>query len=163
MPSMSSLMAESDSDSSGSENFSVGFPAHRTNSESNSRITSNQLSAALAFASNTSNSNTPTNSVPTTSSSSSSLIRSPSSIITSSMFSNALRNAMRQVRDTNRVTPSSQTENRNENSNLAIQLNRMRELGLTDDAINLQALVICNNDVQAAINLVLSGAIGNTD
>lgn len=36
----------------------------------------------------------------------------------------------------------------------------MRELGLLDDAVNLQALQVAGGDVHAAVELVFSGAIG---
>ncbi|GAB0094809.1 hypothetical protein DMENIID0001_101350 [Sergentomyia squamirostris] len=36
------------------------------------------------------------------------------------------------------------------------ELQRMREMGLLDDQVNLQALQLCNGDVEAAINLVFS-------
>ncbi|CAG2059524.1 unnamed protein product, partial [Timema podura] len=39
------------------------------------------------------------------------------------------------------------------------QLQQMRELGLTDDAVNTQALQATGGDVQSAIELVFSGAI----
>lgn len=35
------------------------------------------------------------------------------------------------------------------------QLQTMLEIGLTDEAINLQALILCNGDVEAAINFVM--------
>lgn len=38
----------------------------------------------------------------------------------------------------------------------ADQLAKMQEMGLTDNNINLRALVINNGDVNAAINLVLT-------
>ncbi|KAM3965605.1 ubiquitin-like protein 7 [Aphomia sociella] len=41
------------------------------------------------------------------------------------------------------------------------QLHHMHEMGLLDDALNVRALLICSGDVNAAINLVFSGAIGD--
>lgn len=41
------------------------------------------------------------------------------------------------------------------------QLQHMHEMGLLDDALNVRALLICSGDVNAAINLVFSGAIGD--
>ncbi|XP_059619674.1 ubiquitin-like protein 7 [Phlebotomus argentipes] len=38
----------------------------------------------------------------------------------------------------------------------AAELQRMREMGFLDDRVNLQALQVCNGDVEAAINLVFS-------
>jgi UBA/TS-N domain len=37
------------------------------------------------------------------------------------------------------------------------ELQQMREMGLNDTEINLQALMITNGDVEAAVNLVFSG------
>lgn len=38
------------------------------------------------------------------------------------------------------------------------ELIQMREMGLTDEGVNLQALLICNGDLEAAINLVFSSS-----
>lgn len=40
----------------------------------------------------------------------------------------------------------------------AQELIQMREMGLLDEAVNLQALQICNGDLEAAINLVFSSS-----
>ncbi|KOB71939.1 putative bone marrow stromal cell-derived ubiquitin-like protein [Operophtera brumata] len=40
-------------------------------------------------------------------------------------------------------------------------LSHMHEMGLLDDALNVRALLICAGDVNVAINLVFSGAIGD--
>lgn len=37
------------------------------------------------------------------------------------------------------------------------ELDQMREMGLTDTETNLQALIVCNGNVEAAVNLVFSG------
>ncbi|XP_054287063.1 ubiquitin-like protein 7 [Macrosteles quadrilineatus] len=42
---------------------------------------------------------------------------------------------------------------------LAQQMQQMRELGLTDDAVNLQALQLAQGNLHAAVDLVFSGAI----
>lgn len=42
-------------------------------------------------------------------------------------------------------------------SELQTQLAQMHEMGLQDDAVNVQALQFTNGDVQAAIELVFSG------
>lgn len=57
--------------------------------------------------------------------------------------------------------PSSReaAENPQAPTQLAQQMQQMRELGLTDDAVNLQALQIAQGNVHAAIELVFSGAI----
>jgi len=41
----------------------------------------------------------------------------------------------------------------------ASELQTMREMGLTEEVSNLQALIVCNGNVEAAVNLVLG--IGN--
>lgn len=43
------------------------------------------------------------------------------------------------------------------------QIQQMHDLGLRDDVVNLHALSITGGDVQAAINLVLSGVITGED
>ena len=40
-------------------------------------------------------------------------------------------------------------------------MRQMRELGLTDDALNLQALQVAGGNVHAAVDLVFSGAISS--
>lgn len=42
---------------------------------------------------------------------------------------------------------------------LAQQMQQMRELGLTDDVVNLQALQLTQGNLHAAVDLVFSGAI----
>ena len=42
---------------------------------------------------------------------------------------------------------------------LSRQLQQMHELGLTDDAVNLQALQATGGDVHAAIDIVFGGAV----
>ncbi|XP_058453561.1 ubiquitin-like protein 7 [Malaya genurostris] len=37
------------------------------------------------------------------------------------------------------------------------ELDQMREMGLTDTETNIQALIVCNGNVEAAVNLVFSG------
>lgn len=40
------------------------------------------------------------------------------------------------------------------------ELYTMREMGLQDETSNLHALILCNGNVEAAINLVLAGMSG---
>lgn len=47
--------------------------------------------------------------------------------------------------------------NENLGDRYAAELKTMREMGLSEEMINIQALVVSNGDVEAAINLVLSG------
>lgn len=51
------------------------------------------------------------------------------------------------------------TDNDQAPTQLAQQMQQMRELGLTDDAVNLQALQLAQGNVHAAVDLVFSGAI----
>lgn len=82
-------------------------------------------------------------------------------IITSDMFSNALSQAITNVstNPSTAETSTSTTEDADSPENVRIyaeHLLKMQEMGLTDNRINLRALVINNGDVNAAINLVLS-------
>lgn len=105
---------------------------------------------------------------------------SSSGLISNSFFSNALSNAMLyrqrptpagqrpQQQDATQQTqrqPSAAnipggTDDENLRERFATELQTMREMGLTEDMINIQALVVSNGDVESAINLVLSG-LGN--
>lgn len=122
--------------------------------------------------------------IPSTSSSSSNNANTPSasggSILESTMISNSLlSNALSQAllstpaRADGTVTrPEAMVESpsggaagaavvASENDNLLAryqnELATMREMGLYDEHINVQALAVSNGDVEAAINLVLSG------
>lgn len=44
---------------------------------------------------------------------------------------------------------------------LAQQMQQMRELGLTNDVENLQALQLAGGNLHAAVDLVMSGAISH--
>lgn len=84
-------------------------------------------------------------------------------VISNSIFSNALSQALA---SSSSVAPEPDTTGENQatesNENLheryASKLQTMREMGLFDDITNLQALDITNGDVEAAVNLVLSGS-----
>lgn len=99
---------------------------------------------------------------------------SSASLISSSMFTNALSQALLQAgpgttastqstsaqpNSTPSVPNPSNVPESNENlaERYATELQTMREMGLFEEMINIQALVISNGDVEAAINLVLSG------
>ncbi|KAL0270686.1 UNVERIFIED_CONTAM: hypothetical protein PYX00_008009 [Menopon gallinae] len=121
-----------------------------------SPITTAQLAAALASA---------------TGNSSGSLSESPSttSIITAEMFSQAMQQAIAGVAPNPHgpELPAPSGSNFGDleatSRRLGRQLQQMHEIGLRDDAINLQALQATDWNVQEAINLVFSGAIGDTD
>lgn len=94
------------------------------------------------------------------------------SLITPEMFSEAISEAMNRAGSTRNTagTPmeqstaasSSQSPVAREGSeDFSTQLNHMHEMGLLDDALNIRALLISSGDVNAAINLVFSGAIGD--
>ncbi|XP_032514331.2 ubiquitin-like protein 7 [Danaus plexippus] len=78
--------------------------------------------------------------------------------ITAEMFDEAIIRALRPMDNTSAAS-SSQSSGRD--SDFTTQLSHMHEIGLLDDAINVRALIICAGDVNAAINLVFSGAIGD--
>lgn len=114
--------------------------------------------------------------VPSTSASSGTASASSSSagsgMISNSLLSNALSQALL-GHGQSPVTPANPTpiqadatalnpptENDNLAERYANELHTMREMGLFEEMINIQALVLSNGDVEAAINLVLSG-LGN--
>ncbi|XP_013191913.1 ubiquitin-like protein 7 [Amyelois transitella] len=90
-------------------------------------------------------------------------------VITPEMFREAITEAIA----SNRPRPASDTPMEQSNAPSSSQsppagpedysaaLQRMHEMGLRDDALNVRALIICEGDVNAAINLVFSGAIGD--
>lgn len=55
------------------------------------------------------------------------------------------------------AAPPAQVSNENLAERYASELQTMREIGLFDEMVNIQALVVSNGDVEGAINLVLSG------
>lgn len=102
---------------------------------------------------------------------------SPTPRITNSMFMNALSEVIRSNRNINPVRPSGDPVDETPTANptvttptapapvssvmppmYAAELREMREMGLTDTNINLQALILSNGDLETAINIVLSGA-----
>ncbi|XP_049872177.1 ubiquitin-like protein 7 [Pectinophora gossypiella] len=90
------------------------------------------------------------------------------SLITPEMFSDAISEAMGQAGARPAGTPMAQSTAASSSESPAArdedfstQLQHMHEMGLLDDALNVRALLICSGDVNAAINLVFSGAIGD--
>ncbi|KAK6631394.1 hypothetical protein RUM44_005921 [Polyplax serrata] len=121
-----------------------------------SPITTAQLAAALATATGTG----------------SSIGETPGSIITTEMFNQAMQQAFAGATpglgtsDPARPAPQNMPnfgDLEATSRQLARHLQQMHELGLRDDTINLQALQATDWNVQEAINLVFSGAIGDTD
>lgn len=169
----------SDSSSSESDSSSVS-PNQRVGDIR--QISRDQLSQALQLA-GTASTNSLSNiaqrnqnessTLPSTSTASSSSISSTASnLISNSMFSNALSQALNAASTASSTqstsTPSNPTStpfsltgsNDNHAEKYANELQTMREMGLFEELINIQALVVSNGDVEAAINLVLSG-LGN--
>ncbi|XP_055542160.1 ubiquitin-like protein 7 [Wyeomyia smithii] len=105
--------------------------------------------------------------------------------ITPSMFMNALSEVIQSQRRTNEPTEpmdtspppvassapaeavsdndmGSQTQSQHSTMEASLnqyraELEQMREMGLTDTETNIQALIVCNGNVEAAVNLVFSG------
>lgn len=165
-----------DSSSSSSDNESPS-----TTREAARRITRNQLTTALAMAGSnsffsldniaqraTDEDNDGTSAVPTTSTPNT---PNPSGNprITSSMFSNAISQALSDTPARSSISQSIasllQPQTRNDSAQevpppaYLAELGQMREMGLTDNVINLQALILCSGNVDAAINLIFSGVI----
>jgi len=163
-----SLDALSDDEDMESPNESPQEPTPLTRNSSYNAITAAQLAAAIANATTASTfglSSSPANnmsSTPTTS----------GNIITSEMFGNALQQAFASSQSlspatTNPTTtfasPTTTPRNIGETfeamtRRLQPQIQQMREMGLINEAVNIRALQTTSGDVQAAIELVLSGA-----
>lgn len=133
-------------DSSSSDGTREGQPLSRQ--QSYSAITAAQLAAAIANA---------TGSYPSSGGSA----PNSSGVITNEMFSQAMQQAFANVTPTTPAAPANDGSESIESitRRLQPQLQQMRELGLTNDVINVQALQATSGDVQAAIDLVFSGAI----
>lgn len=97
-------------------------------------------------------------------------------LITPEMFSSAIANAMSNFNantaaddnavDSMDVAPSSANQPAaapadNSEGNYVTQIRHMHEMGLTDDTLNVRALLMCGGDANSAINLILSGAIAD--
>lgn len=168
------------SDSSGSESDSTAAssPNHARANEIR-QISRDQLSQALMLA-GTASSNSLSNiaqrssqSNPSNTPSTSGILGNPSTAstssstsITNSFLANALSQAMLANNDRSGTVQPAQNQSAASDSNenhalrYANELQTMREMGLMDELMNIQALAVSNGDVEAAINLVLSG-LGN--
>ncbi|XP_061720083.1 ubiquitin-like protein 7 [Cydia pomonella] len=89
-------------------------------------------------------------------------------VITPEMFSDAISEVFNRTGTGTRSsgTPMEQSTAASSSASpvgedFSSQLTRMHEMGLLDDALNVRALLICSGDVNAAINLVFSGAIAD--
>lgn len=177
-----------DSDSSSSESDSPTVSPNRSGDIR--QISRDQLTQALLLAGSASTnslsniaqrnqSQTSTSSQQSTSSASAiapatATAPSSASLISTSMFTNALSQALNAAGNTGPSPQSTAAQpnpaasanpnplnlpasNENHAERYATELQTMREMGLFEELINIQALVVSNGDVEAAINLVLSG------
>uniref|UniRef100_A0A023F8R5 Putative ubiquitin-like 7 bone marrow stromal cell-derived n=1 Tax=Triatoma infestans TaxID=30076 RepID=A0A023F8R5_TRIIF len=129
--------------------------------QSFSAITPAQLAAALASASQGSSSATAAASGANAVNSVGGGSGEASSAITPEMVNEAMQRAMATVAPNSRIGAISEGSSQGGNNDLTEQMRQMRELGLTDDVINLQALQLAGGNVHAAIDLVFSGAISS--
>lgn len=161
--SLEALSDDEEMDSSSSDPPRESQPLTRNSSYN--AITAAQLAAAIANATNTNfgspSMNSPASNPPPT-----------GNVITSEMFSNAMQQAFATspfgaAFGSTPSTPNPANVNRNSEEEtienitrrLQPQLRQMREMGLTNDAVNVRALQATSGDVQSAIELVFSGAI----
>uniref|UniRef100_U5ES39 Putative ubiquitin-like protein 7 n=1 Tax=Corethrella appendiculata TaxID=1370023 RepID=U5ES39_9DIPT len=178
-------MDDNSDSSSSSDNNAPASSSTSRERHTTRRITTEQLSHALRAYNGSSSFNSLANisqrnlsnvqSGDTQASSSSGTARSTQPPrITSSTFMNALSEVLLQTRrsrpeesttsvssnntssNNEPVAPSTNNEQQTPLVRYQAELNQMRELGLNDTQVNLQALEICNGDVEAAINLVFS-------
>lgn len=121
-----------------------------TGYNSNSAITTAQLAAALSRAG--------ARGFPlsTSSSATSGSSASNSGVITTEMFTQAIQQAFASAPTPPNSAPPVPPAIP-QFADLQRQLAQMHEIGLSDDAVNVQALQFTNGDVQAAIELVFSG------
>lgn len=159
--SLEALSDDEEMDSSSSDPPREAQPLTRNSSYN--AITAAQLAAAIANATNTSF-GSPAVSTPNHQNIS-------SNVITSEMFSNAMQQAFATSPSVfssslNSAFSTPNAANRNEEESLETitrrlqpQLAQMREMGLTNESVNIRALQATSGDVQAAIDLVFNGVI----
>ena len=80
---------------------------------------------------------------------------SASSRITTNMFQEAMQQAL-MASQAGQAQPSEETQG-SADSDLASKVERMREMGIVDEGLALQALQIMGGDLQAAVDLIFSG------
>ncbi|KAL1117823.1 hypothetical protein AAG570_004138 [Ranatra chinensis] len=151
----------SDEDDMESSQSSDSIPQSVSRQQSFSQITAAQLAAALASASQR-----PEGSIffvkTGEGSGSGNGGGSANSGITQEMFSLAMQRAIANVTSAHSQPSQPASEvSYSGSGELAEQMRQMRELGLTDDALNLQALQLAGGNVHAAVDLVFSGAISS--
>lgn len=79
----------------------------------------------------------------------------PGARITSDMFAAAMQQAL------GMATAAQQPPA--EESDLSVQVARMREMGIADEGLAVRALQVMGGDLQAAVDLILSGWLGDDD
>lgn len=157
---------EEEMDSSQSSD-SVAVPTHGPRGQ----ITSSQLAAALASATGGFSPFNPAFPGPSQASTSSGQSSSSGSAITPDMLQSALASFSSSSSSSPMMPPPMmpppppppQTQLNSMGMTQAQQIQQMHEVGLRDDLVNVHALSITGGDVQAAINLVLSGVITGDD
>ncbi|XP_049835899.1 ubiquitin-like protein 7 isoform X1 [Schistocerca gregaria] len=119
--------------------------------QSYSAITSAQLAAALASATGfMSSSPQPSGS------------GSTSGLITPELFNQAMQQAIASAGGGEDQSSDTEGQSSPSRRRLSRQLQQMQEMGLSDEALNRQALVATGGDVQAAINLVFSWGLSSS-
>ena len=138
-----------------SQSSDSALPSSLVRNQSNSSITTAQLAAALSRAG--------ARGFPRTgSSSSSSRASGNSGVITTEMFTQAMQQAFASAPTPSAaVATPSVPETLPQSVDIQRHLAQMHEIGLLDDAVNLQALQVTGGDVQAAIELVFNGLSDN--
>ncbi|KAL1454253.1 hypothetical protein WDU94_010526 [Cyamophila willieti] len=119
---------------------SVGGEAGGTGEQGNVRITAEQVAAALQRAS-----------------SSGSVPQSPA--ITPEYVNSTMMQIMSNLSTPGTATASSPSAPYRYIEQYASQIQQMREMGLSDELVMVQALQLTNGDVSAALNLVFSGTL----
>jgi len=83
----------------------------------------------------------------------------PSARITSDMFAAAMQAAMGAAA----APPAAAAAGPAPADDLAAQVGRMREMGIADEGLAVRALQVMGGDLQAAVDLILSGWLGDDD
>ena len=133
-------------------------------------ITPEQLAAALAAAAGSANPfmgvtglglNQPGAERSSTSTASSSAQTTPSSRLTADMFQAAMQQAMQVMDGSNSAHSSAPTPV--PQMDYSIQLATMKEMGIIDEGLATRALQVMGGDIQAAVDLIFSGWLGDED
>ncbi|KAK9506672.1 hypothetical protein O3M35_008564 [Rhynocoris fuscipes] len=156
---LSHLDALSDEDDMESSQSSDSVHQGVSRNQSFSAITPAQLAAALASASQGATAGAASSADQGGSTATGGGSGEASSAITPEMVNEAMQRAMATVVPTSRAEREGSTEG--SNTDFTEQMRQMRELGLTDDVVNFQALQVAGGNVHAAIDLVFSGAISS--